>query len=369
MAESSVTVTVGGRPVADADLSRIRSVVVSEAINGQTQVSVVASCVADNTSNWTSPLDSLVQPFAQFQVRIDRGRQSLVVPARATSCSWSLQAGGLSTLSIAGLDASADLDKEDHDASWGGVSDGDIATVLLAPLGAPRVGSTPPSDGTDAFTPHQHTTDWQYLKLLAGRNDFDVYLDNVAGVPTPVFEHINPLAQPQTTLDLGYGELAGTASVEVQLVAGQNVQFTHGTADQPEQQVAGNDGTGNAMGTQSLGGAVTVLRDRTDLAGTQTPEVAARVLAERSAFAASLSVTLTTPEMPLLRARRTVYVRGLGTSVSGLWLVRSVRHSIDQGGHTQAVTLTRNALGDSGPNPASGVPGVLAGAGASGGSL
>jgi len=41
-------------------------------------------------------------------------------------------------------------------------------------------------------------------------------------------------------------------------------------------------------------------------------------------------------------------VRGLGPLVSGLWLVRSVRHTITQGGHTQALTLTRNALGDSG---------------------
>jgi len=72
------------------------------------------------------------------------------------------------------------------------------------------------------------------------------------------------------------------------------------------------------------------------------------VLAERSAFGASLSVSLTAPSMPLLRARRTVTVRGLGPLVSGLWLVKSVRHTITQGGHVQALTLTRNALGDSG---------------------
>jgi hypothetical protein len=72
------------------------------------------------------------------------------------------------------------------------------------------------------------------------------------------------------------------------------------------------------------------------------------VLAERTAFGASLLVTLTAPGMPLLRARRTVTIRGLGSLVSGLWLVKSVRHTITQGGHTQALTLTRNALGDSG---------------------
>ena len=134
----------------------------------------------------------------------------------------------------------------------------------------------------------------------------------------------------------------------MQLVSGQRVRLTYGTPGEGTQQVAENDGTGHAMGTQSLGGATTVLRDGNDLPGTQTPDAAARVLAERSAFGASLSVTLAAPGMPLLRARRTVTVRGLGSLVSGLWLVRSVRHTITQGGHVQALTLTRNALGDSG---------------------
>jgi len=41
-------------------------------------------------------------------------------------------------------------------------------------------------------------------------------------------------------------------------------------------------------------------------------------------------------------------VRGLGTVLDGLWLVRSVTHQITQAGHTQALALTRNALGPGG---------------------
>ena len=336
----------------------------SEAINTQTQVSIVVACNVDNASNWSTPLDSLVAPFAKFQVEISRGKHSLVVPARATSASWSLQAGGLSTLTIAGLDASADLDREEHDMSWGGMSDADIASALLSPVATPKVGTTPPPDGTDRFTPHQRGTDWSYLRTLAARNDFDVYLSSEKGTLVGVFNRVNPNAAPQTSLDLGYGSLSGTASVQVQLVTGQRVRFTYGTDGQGDQQVAENDGTGNAMGTQSLGGATTVLRDANDLPGTQTPDVAAQVLAERSAFGASLSVTLTAPDMPLVRARRTVQVRGLGTLVSGLWLVKSVRHTVTQGGHVQALTMTRNALGDSGAAGSGLAAGVAALAGA-----
>lgn len=348
MADTSVTVTVDGQPLTASDLTLIRSVDVSEAMNAQTQVSIVVACDVDNVSNWSTPLDSLVVPFARFQVEIDRGPDSLVVPARATSASWSLQAGDLSTLTIAGLDASADLDREEQDRSWGGMSDADIASALLAPVATPKVGATPQPDGGDRFTPHQRSTDWSFLRTLATRNDFDVYLTSQDGVLFGVFDRVDPKAEPQASLDLGFGALGGTASVQVQLVTGQKVRFTYGTDGQGEQQVAENDGTGDAMGTQSLGGATTVLRDGNDLPGTQTPDVAARVLAERSAFGASLSVSLTAPSMPLLRARRTVTVRGLGPLVSGLWLVKSVRHTITQGGHVQALTLTRNALGDSG---------------------
>ncbi len=360
MSDTSVKVTADGQTLTSSDVALIRSVDVAEAMNTQTQVSIVIACNVDNASNWSTPLDSLVAPFARFQVEIDRGGDSLVVPARATSASWSLQAGSLSTLTIAGLDASADLDREEHDHDWGGTSDADIATALLTPVATAKVGPTPPPDATDRFTRHQRGTDWSFLRALATRNDFDVYLTSQNGTLFGIFDRIDPNAAAQASLDLGYGALGGTANVQVQLVTGQKVRFTYGTDGQAAQQVAENDGTGNAMGTMSLGGATTVLRDAKDLPGTQTPDVAARVLAERTAFGASLSMTLSAASMPLLHARQTVTVRGLGPLVSGLWLLKSVRHTITQGGHTQALTMTRNALGDSG---AGGGTAGLAGAG------
>jgi phage protein D len=357
--DTSVTVTVDGQPLTASDLALIQSVDVAEAMNAQTQAGVVVACDVNNAGDWSTPLDSLVVPFAPFQIAITRGADSLVVPARATSASWSLQAGGLSTLTVAGLDASADLDREEHDRSWGGVSDADVASTLLGPVATPQVGRTTTPDGTDNFTPHQRATDWMFLRALAARNDFDVYLASENGQLIGVFDHVDPTAAPKATLDLGYGSLGGLANVQVQLAAGQRVRVTYGVPGESDQQVAENDGTGNAMGAQSLGGATTVLRDGNDLSGIQTPDVAARVLAERSAFSATLSVTLTAPDMPLVRARRTVTVRGLGPLVSGLWLVQSVRHTVTPGGHTQAITLTRNALGDSGTGTG---PGAVAAA-------
>ena len=362
MTDTSVTVSIGGKPLAASALSSVQSVDVHEGMNAQTQVSVVVTATVDDTSNWSSPLDELVQPFAEFDVTIERGDTSLVVPARATSAAWSLQAGALSTMTIAGLDASADLDREEHDKPWGGVSDSDIARSLLSAIGAPKVTGTDAPEGSDSSTPRQRATDWAYLRMLADRNLFDVYVTSETGQVMGVFEPIDPLAAPSLTLDLGYGALGGTSSVRVQLATGQQVKVTHGIEGQSDQQIATNDGTGNAMGTQSLGGAVTVLRHEQDLEGRQKPDVAARVMAESSAFGASLLVTLSATTMPLVRARRTVTVRGLGSLVSGLWLVKSVRHTITQGGHTQVLVLTRNALGDSSAGGAGGAADALSSA-------
>jgi hypothetical protein len=364
--DSSVTLTVSGLTLSASDMALVSSVDVLEAMYAQTQVSVVVTCDVDNTGEWSTPLDSLVAPFAPFQIEIDRDGQSLIVPARATSASWSLQPGSLSTLTIAGLDASADLDQVEQNRSWAGVSDADIARTLLGPVATPQTGQTPLPDGADRFTAHQRGTDWSFLRALAQRNDFDVYLTvGDQGVLTGVFDKIDPNGPEQATLDLGYGSLGGVATVQVQLAASQHVLFCYGVEGEGDQQVAENDGTGNAMGAQSLGGATTVLRDSNDLPGVQSPDVAAQALAERSAFCATLSVSLTGPAMPLLRARQTAVVTGLGTVLSGKWLVQSVRHTITQGGHVQALTLTRNALGAASAGPdAAAEAGVAALAGA-----
>lgn len=360
MPETTTRITVGGKPLLDADLIRIQSVDLTETMGSQTQVGIVTSVDVDNASQWTSPLDSLVKAFAPFEIRLKRENAELRVPARAMSASWSLAAGGQSTLTIAGFDASADLDRTEREQTDGAtMSDSAVARKIFQ---ANHLGVDVDDTLATARAPYARTTDWKYLQTLAERNGFELFVEQRGDNLTGVFKKLNPLTglgtpTPPQTLALGYGTDGGSANVEIQLAASQNVQFTTPIKGSDGRQTTDNPGTGNAMGTQSLGGAVTVLRNRQDLNGKLQPADAARVMAERSAFAATLSVTLSSPDMPLLRARRTVQVRGLGNTISGLWLVRSVRHSITPGGHTQAVTLVRNALGD---NQTSG--GALAGA-------
>ncbi|WP_426503071.1 hypothetical protein ACPPVO_36375 [Dactylosporangium sp. McL0621] len=357
MSDTTMTITIGNTALTKYQRDRIHSVDILEAQDAQTQVSIVAEAEVGPLSNWTTPLDPLLarkqHQYPVFTVRLERDRDTLTVLARPISALWSLTAGASSTLTVAGLDTSTDLDQVQVDKSWDGTSDSAIARTLLGPNA--KVIDTGPPDGGDRTPVRQLDTDWAFLRKLARRNNYDVYLE-YSGDPPVNHAYFGPIeytAEKSWTLDLGYGALGGTATAQVQLMAGQHVRVAHAKdSTNGEQLLAENRVAVKPMGTRFLGDAVTVQLSANDAEGTQTPEHLAHVREDQSAFAATLTVTLSVPSMPLVRARRTVLVRGLGSVLSGLWLVKSVRHSISQGGHTQALTLVRNALGDGSPDDA-----------------
>jgi hypothetical protein len=347
MPETRTVLTVDGSPLSSADLDQVQTLTVEEALGAQDKVSITVALRTSDRSGWTSPLDALVAPAVPFTVTLSRDRVDYRLEARSVSASWQILPGGVSTLTVEGLDRSVELDREDVQKVWEHRSDADVAREILEQSHhlAADVQPTPMGPGSDTYSPQQSSTDWAFLRQLADRNGFDVHLESVRGVVTGVFGRVNPKADPQATIALGYGDLGGAATASVQLLAGQEVHVTRSLPDSTDTDVAMDDGRGHAMGSRSLGG-VTVVHVHTNAGVTPLDsQTVATAMAERSAFGASLSATLTAPSMPLLRARRTVTVAGLGELLDGLWLVRSVRHTITPGGHTQAVGLTRNALG------------------------
>jgi hypothetical protein len=120
---------------------------------------------------------------------------------------------------------------------------------------------------------------------------------------------------------------------------------------------AGDD---EAQGAVSLGGRTTVLLAPADVAGEVEPADAAEGLARRSAFALRLTTEVDADALGLvLRARRPVLVRGLGSALSGRWMVDRVRHRVTPERHTQRVTLVRNAMELAGDEPFGAVGGGL----------
>jgi hypothetical protein len=349
MPETSTVITVDGSPLPPASLELVQDVTIEEALGAQDKASLTVAMLTSDRSAWTSPLDALVAPAVPFTVSIDRGGDEYRLEGRSVSASWRFAPGGLSTLTVEGLDRSVELDRTHVQKVWQHRSDADIAREILETGHglATRIDATTSGPDPDTYSPQQSDTDWRFLRSLADRNGFDVHLESVGGVATVVFGRGDPLATPQTALALGYGDLGGAASATVQLLAGQEVHVTRSIPGSTDTDVASDTGTGHAMGSRSLGGATLVRIHAAVTAAATDAATLATATAERSAFGATLEATLTAPTMPLVRARRTLTVAGLGEALDGLWLVRSVRHTITAGGHTQALGLTRNALGSS----------------------
>ncbi len=366
MPDTRTVITIGGAPLTAADLDRVQSVTLQEALGERTKVSIVVEMEPGARSAWASPLDALVAPAEKFGVEITRGGTGVEVDARSVSAGWTFTPGGLSTLKVEGVDRSIELDLRHVQKLWQDTSDSTIAQAIFGEHGlAAQVDSTPTGADSDTYSPQQDATDWVFLKGLAGRNGFDLYVESVAGVPTGKFHWIDVEAPPQGRLVLGHGEHGGRASASVQLLDGQEVHMTRTIPGTGNADVASDDGKGHAMGTRSLGGVTLVRTNASSGMSAVDAQKTATAIAERSAFGASLNVTLTAPDAPLIRARRTVTVAGLGEALDGPWLVRSVRHTVTPAGHSQDVGLTRNALGD----PAAGASGGTGGAAKAGVSL
>lgn len=347
MPDTRAVITVNGSPLSARDLDRVQSLHIEETLGSPDKISIAMSLTTDNRGGWSSPLDTLVAPAVPFTATLTRGALSYSIEARSVSVSWNLVAGALSTLTVEGMDRSVDLDRREVRRLWQDATDSAIAQTLFTEHGlAARVATTPAGTDSDTYSPQQSDTDWSFLKHLAGRNGFDVRVESINDIATGVFAKVDPLAPPQASLDLGYGPLGGTATASAQLLAGQEVHLTRTIPGTTDTDRATDPGTGQAMGRRSLGGATLIRTNAAANIAVTDAQTAATAMAERSAFAATLSATLTAPEAPLIRARRTVTIRGLGDTLNGLWLVTSVTHSITPAGHTQALSLTRNALGD-----------------------
>ena len=347
MPETSTVITVSGAPLTAHQLLLVQSISVEESLGSQDKASITVAIDTDNNSTWTSALDALVEPAMPFTVKLTRDQASYEIDARSVSASWNFAPGALSTLTVEGMDRSVEMDRRDVQKLWQDTTDSAIAQSLFAQYGLdPQVDSTLAGTDSDTYSPQQSATDWAFLKSLAGRNGFDLRVESIDGVATGVFKKINLAAAPQPTIQLGYGDLGGPATASVQLLAGQEVHVTRTVPGTTDTDKASDPGTGSAMGTRSLGRATLIRTNAAAGVAVLDAQTTATAMAERSAFGASLSATLSAPGMPLVRARQNITVAGLGEALDGPWLVQSVRHTITPGGHTQALGLIRNALGD-----------------------
>ena len=267
-------------------------------------------------------------------------------------------------LEIIAMDAAILLDAFERTASYPDSSDSDAATEVLGRYNIQAdVEETPERHKADYQLLVQRSTDWRFLKWLARRNGFVCYFeyDSGAGATVGHFKKRPIAGDPQADLTILQAD-ANLKWLDLQWIVTGPVRYTATAIDpirkrivtsegEPSLDPLGEDGLGDqieqALKDAGAEGAQRLLRSPrpTDQGiraeGTGATDESRFTIEARGEVDPSLY-------RGLLRARRTVLVKGPGKRMSGLYYVRTVRTAIDEGQITQTFIAERNALGQTG---------------------
>jgi hypothetical protein len=347
MPDTTLLVEIDGEPVDAGDLERLLDIQVEESAEEADALTLVARLEAGDDGEWTSLIEALTAPQTRVVVQVERGDVSYRFDGLSTEADWEIDAAGVSKLTVKAIDRTLELDLVEKVVAWPGTSESAIAEAIFSAYGlTSEVQATPAGPDPDVHVLIQRASDWAFLRSLAVKWGYAIYLEAADGRVAGHFHPLDPLADPQGELALGFGGAALRVSARVQLSAGQHVLAQRIPALSDTPQVGDSAGDDEAQGARTLAGVATVLLAPADVEGEVEPLAVAIGLARDAAFAATMSVEIDTAGAGLmLRAKRTVLVKGLGSSLSGLYLVQKVRHILGVDRHRQQLTLTRNALG------------------------
>ncbi|MDI2131688.1 hypothetical protein [Yinghuangia seranimata] len=353
MAVTHLFLELGGREVGAEELASVAELSVEEATYEADALTMTVALAPTDAGEWTGLLDAVAAPKARIVAEFTRGAGSYRFDGVAAEAEWKIDAEGGSRLTVKAVDRSLEMDAVEKVTAWPGSADSVIAQAVFASYGmATEVDDTPAGPDPDVHVAFQRGTDWAFLRALADKWGFAVYLESSGDKVVGHFHAVDPLAPPQTVLALGFGDDAHEATVTAKLATGHRVEAVRVPPLSTAAVAGGDAGTDQAQGALSLGGLTTVLLAPEDVWGEADAGPAARSLALRSAYAVTLTTTVDTDTTGvLLRARRPVLVKGLGNVLSGRYLVDKVRHVVSPDRHMQELTLVRNALGTTGDEP------------------
>lgn len=350
MSDTRLMIEVNGADVTEALLAAGAQVEVEEAIDEPDAASVTIGVEPTSSGEWPSPLDDLAAPGAGLVVTVRRTGAAYTFSGIVVGATWTIAPDGPSQLVCRALDRTVEMDREERVVPWPGTADSAIASSIFAGYGfAAEVETTPAGPDPDVFTPVQRATDWQFLRSLAAKWGYSTFLEADGDQVTGHFRPIDPLQAPEATLRLGFGGEAGSAEIEVDFDAGGTVRAHRVPPLSAAPVDASADGADRLQGSEPIAAARTSLLGPGDVDGEIDPFEAANGRARQQSFGVRLRAT-TDPirRGPVVRARRTVDVHGLGSRLSGVYLVERARHRLSRDHHEQQLSLVRNSLGASG---------------------
>lgn len=264
-------------------------------------------------------------------------------------------APGNSYLDVIAMDATVLMNLEEKVRPWPNMADSDIAEAIFGEYGLDTaVEPTQPTRQEDDTTIVQRCSDIQFLRQLADRNGFEVFVETNpdSGAAEGHFHAPRVDETPQGTLSISLAAETNvnTFNARYDMIRPATVSALGLDIDTRSNQSAEI----TAIGLEPLGDRVALGTDRprhvllsgTGLALAGELQTSAQAAVDRAAWAITAEGDLNTIAYgDVLRVRRPVMVRGAGTEFSGTYYVDRVHHVFTADGYEQRFALRRNARG------------------------
>jgi phage protein D len=318
----------------------------------------VAIAIRDGCGSWNVVDQDIFQTLTKLRISVNVGSGATEPLIEAyvieTNANFANQPGQ-SVLNVVAMDPTAKM-MDQAVRPWPNMADSDIAEQIFRDheLGTDNIDPTQPTRDENDHTEMQRGTDIQFLRTLAQRNGYEVYveLDPLTGDVEGHFHKPRLQQSPQGVLSVNLGIATNVNSFHPRfdMLQPATVQARNVDVHSAEQQSAQSD----SQEDKALGNAPTVagnntrqvLLSGTGLSDTGELQTASQAEVDRSSYAITAEGELNTVAYGgVLRAKRPVLVRGAGPQFSGLYYVERVLHSFTGDGYTQQFSLRRNAQG------------------------
>lgn len=273
------------------------------------------------------------------------------------------------TIEIWGMDASVMLDRVEKLKDWPNKKDSDIAAEIFQSYGlSPDVEDTTLVHDEAISTIIQRETDMQFLKRLALRNGYEVYVQGSTGCFKP--PSVDDETQPVLSVHFGNETTMTNFSLSVDATAPSNVSmYQIDRLNKEVHEVNIESSTLLAMGSTDANGLLGLGMDpgqvyvgMNSTSGNVEMSALCQGIYEKAEwFVAAEGEVLANDYEHVLLARKPVTIKGIGETYSGLYYVNHVTHVFTSGGYTQYMKARRNGLYTLGSENFDAASGLLAG--------
>lgn len=261
-------------------------------------------------------------------------------------------------LEIWGIDESVLMNQEEKLKAWPNKNDSDIAKEIF---GLYQLKFTPPSKGAKEVhdekisTIIQRETDMQFLQRLALRNGFECYVEDGKGYFQP--PSLDEKPQPVLAVHFGTETNVTRFSIEVNALTPANVAMYQvdrinkkvlDTIVETSKQKALGKTMANDLFIEARKGKIKKGKIYVGMnAATGEPEMKALcqgLFHQAEWFVTGEGEIAANKYKHVLKPRKTVTIKGIGKTHSGVYYVSHVTHSFTQQGYTQKFHVKRNGI-------------------------